>query len=271
MSHATLITPSNRGTTEFHTILHFTARVRPFCYNHALSVIGKGCNMGDEALREKAAEVYRRLLQAYGERSLKPRRQPMHELISTMLSHRTTQQNEQLAFDRMWQQFGSWEAIRDAPTEALAKAIEPATFPEAKAPRIQEALRRIIEERGSASIDFLADLRPGRGLEWLQTLPGVGIKTASLVLLFCFGKTLLPVDTHVYRVSQRLGLIGPKVSEKAAHTALPKLLPDDAPTLYNFHVAMLKHGQQVCVWERPRCKQCSLSDLCDWYKTNVQV
>jgi len=227
--------------------------------------------MSDETLREKATEVYRLLILAYGELPLKPRRQPLHELISTMLSHRTTMQNEQLAYDHMWQQFGSWEAIRDAPTDTLAKAIEAATFPEAKAPRIQEALRRIIAERGSASIDFLAAMPPEEGLAWLQKLPGVGIKTASLVLLFCFGKTLLPVDTHVYRVSQRLGLIGPKVSEKAAHTLLPKLLPDDAHTLFNFHVALLKHGQRVCVWERPRCQQCPLTDLCDWYEANAQA
>jgi endonuclease-3 len=226
--------------------------------------------VADETLREKTMEIYRRLLQAYGERPLKPRREPMHELISTMLSHRTTQQNEAVAFERMWKKYGSWEAIRDAPTDELTKTIEPATFPEVKSPRIQEALRRIIAERGSASIDFLADMTPEEGLEWLQALPGVGIKTASLVLLFCFGKPVLPVDTHVYRVSGRLGLIGPKVSEKAAHTELPKLLPHDPHTLFNFHIAMLKHGQQICVWKDPRCKQCSLAPLCDYYRANPQ-
>ena len=104
------------------------------------------------------------------------------------------------------------------------------------------------------------------GLAWLTSLPGVGIKTASLVLLFCFGKLALPVDTHVHRVSQRLGLIGPKVSAAKAHQLLLALLPADPYILYNFHVALLRHGQRICTWSNPRCQKCPLTDLCDWYK-----
>jgi endonuclease-3 len=222
----------------------------------------------NEPLRAKAWEVYQRLLQTYGERPLKPRREPMHELISTMLSHRTTQKNEAIAFERMWQRFGSWEAIRDAPLAELTEAIAPANFAEAKAPNIKEALRRIIAERGEPSIDFLADLPPEEGLEWLMSLPGVGIKTASLVLLFCFSKRVLPVDTHVHRVSQRIGLIGPKVSAEAAHKILPGLLPSDPHILYNYHVSMLRHGQKICIWGTPRCEKCPLTNLCDWYQSH---
>src|SRR5262245_29078918 len=222
----------------------------------------------DSLLSAKAWEVYQRLLQMYGELPLKPRREPMHELISTMLSHRTTQQNEAVAFEQMWQRYGSWEAIRDAPVEELTETIKPATFPEAKAPNIKKALQRIIEERGEPSIDFLAELPAAEGLAWLKSLPGVGIKTASLVLLFCFSKELLPVDTHVYRVSQRLGLIGPKVSAEAAHHLLLEILPADPHVLFNFHVAMLKHGQKICIWGTPRCEKCPLTDICDWYQEN---
>lgn len=222
----------------------------------------------DDQLRAKTWEVYQRLVRAYGERPLVPRREPMHELISTMLSHRTTQRNEALAYERMWQRFGSWEAIRDAPIKALTEAISPATFPEVKAPNIQATLRRIIDERGAASIDFLRDLPAEEGLRWLMALPGVGIKTASLVLLFCFGKPVLPVDTHVHRVSQRLGLIGPGVNAVQAHHRLRKLLPPDPHVLFNFHVSMLRHGQQICVWGTPRCERCILTDLCDWYRAH---
>lgn len=137
-----------------------------------------------ELLQAKALEVYRRLLQTYGERPLKPRREPMHELVSTMLSHRTTQQNEAKAFQQMWDHYGSWEAIRDAPVDELAETIKLATFPEAKAPNIQKTLHQIIEEQGEPSIDFLQALPVEQGLSWLMSLPGVGIKTASLVLLF---------------------------------------------------------------------------------------
>jgi endonuclease-3 len=192
----------------------------------------------------------------------------MHELISTMLSHRTTGSNEDLAFRQMWQRFGSWEAIRDAPIAELAQTIAPSNFAEAKAPNIKETLRCIITERGKASIDFLRDLSPEEGLSWLMSLPGVGIKTASLVLLFCFDKPVLPIDTHVHRVSQRLGLIGPKVNPTAAHPLLLALLPPDPPLLYNFHLNMLRHGQKVCVWGTPRCPQCLLTDLCDWYQVH---
>ncbi|MGH2543407.1 MAG: endonuclease III domain-containing protein [Ardenticatenaceae bacterium] len=222
----------------------------------------------ETALREKAMEEYARLLERYGERPRVPRREPMHELISTMLSHRTTQQNEARAFQNMWERFGSWEALRDAPEEELIEAIKPANFPEAKAPRIKEALTRIIEERGEPSIDFLVQLPADEGLAWLMDLPGVGIKTASLVLLFCFGKPVLPVDTHVHRVAGRVGLIGAKTSAAAAHHDLLDLLPHDDNVLYNFHINNLLHGQQTCVWKNPRCHKCPLPEICDWYQEN---
>ncbi|NLX10695.1 MAG: endonuclease III [Chloroflexi bacterium] len=220
------------------------------------------------ALRAKAEEVYRRLLDLFGEHPLTPRREPMHELISTMLSHRTTQANEAQAFSNMWVRYGSWEAIRDADTGELAATIEPANYPESKAPRIQETLDRIITERGEPSIDFLRDLPAAEGLAWLMSLPGVGIKTASLVLLFCFSKPVLPVDTHVHRVSQRVGLIGEKIGANPAHALLLELLPPEPHVLFNFHVNLLRHGQRICIWKSPRCERCPLTDICNWYQTH---
>lgn len=219
-------------------------------------------------LKTKAQQVYELLVEHYGAQPLVPRRQPMHELISTILSHRTTQHNEAVAYDRMWKRFGSWEAIRDAPPAELAQAIAPSNFPEVKVPYIQGTLKRIIDERGEANIDFLADLPAQEGLDWLMSMPGVGIKTASLVLLFCFSKPVLPVDTHVHRVSRRVGLIGAKVTANAAHHLLLELFPPDPYTLFNFHIAALKHGQQLCVWGDPRCEPCPLKPLCDWYQAN---
>jgi len=219
-----------------------------------------------DALRAKTQIVYERLVALHGALPLVPRREPMHELISTMLSHRTTEADEALAFKRMWDRFGSWEAIRDAPLDDLIDAIRPANYPETKAPRIQAALRRIIDARGEPSIDFLRDWPPDDALAWLMALPGVGIKTASLVLLFCFARPVLPVDTHVHRVSQRVGLIGATVGPDAAHAALLALLPRDAYVLFNFHKALLRHGQQICTWSSPRCRRCPLTDICDWYR-----
>lgn len=218
-----------------------------------------------DSLTDKALEVNRRLIEAYGERRYEPRRAPMHELISTILSQRTNWRNEDLAYRQMWARFGSWEAIERAPVTELAEAIAPSNFAEVKAPNIQRTLRTIREARGVYSIDFLADLPAEEGLAWLLALPGVGLKTASLVLLFCFGKPLLPVDTHVHRVSQRLGLIGPKVMHEAAHRILLAMLPPDPPLLYTFHLNMLKHGQKICTFSRPHCSKCMLRDLCDYY------
>jgi len=222
----------------------------------------------DEALRAKAMIVYERLIALHGERPLKARREPLHELISTILSHRTTGKNESEAYRNMWARFGSWEAIRDAPLAELTETLAPSTFPEVKAPYIKGVLTQIIAERGEPSIDFLRDWPTDDALKWLMALPGVGIKTATLVLLFCFAKPVLPVDTHVHRVSQRVGLIGGKVNPTAAHPLLLALFPPDAYVLYNFHIANLKHGQQICIWGKPRCEKCPLTDICNWYQAN---
>jgi endonuclease-3 len=213
--------------------------------------------------------VYRVLIATYGERPLTPRREPMHELISTMLSHRTNAANEKMAYERMWTRFGSWEAIRDAPTGELMEAVAPATFPEVKAPNIQRTLARIFDERGAFDIEFLRDLPAQDGLRWLTSLPGVGVKTATLVLLFCFAKPVLPVDTHLHRVSGRLGLISAKASAEAAHKLLLDLLPPDPYVLLNFHKAMLRHGQVLCTWNNPKCARCPLRSMCDYYRTVV--
>jgi endonuclease III len=223
----------------------------------------------DDQLRARALAVYERLLTAYGEHPLVPRRDPMHELISTILSHRTTQSNEDKAYKNMWARFDSWEAIRDAPLDELIEAIEPANFPEVKAPYIKEALTRIYAARGEPSLDFLRDMSTQEALDWLMDLPGVGIKTASLVLLFCFARPVMPVDSHVHRVTQRIGLIGPKVTPNAAHALLLALLPPDPHVLFNFHIDCLRHGQKVCIWgQNPHCEKCPLTDLCNWYQKN---
>lgn len=215
---------------------------------------------------ERAWTMYERLTKLYGFKPLVPRREPMHELISTILSHRTTGRNEDLAYQRMIDRFGSWEAIRDAPVDALAEAIAPSNYAEQKAPRIKRVIKQIIDEHGSADITFLRDLPIDDAMQWLTDLPGVGPKTASLVLLFCFSRPVLPVDTHVHRVSQRVGLIGPRVDATAAHPILLAMFPPDPVVLFNFHINTLIHGQKVCVWGTPRCSRCPLTDICAWYR-----
>jgi len=220
---------------------------------------------------EKIWEAHLRLQQLYGEQDLISRRDPMRELISTVLSHRTTHADEEKAYWRMFERFGTWEGIRDAPYEQLVDAISPSRFPEVKASYIQKILTRIIQERGSATIDFLRDMPTEKALSWLYTLPGVGLKTASLLLLFNFQKPVLPVDTHVHRVTQRVGIIGSKVSADKAHELLLALLPKEPKVLFNFHKHFYWHGQKVCKWGEPRCEHCPLTTICNWYITNREL
>ncbi len=217
-------------------------------------------------LTEKADITYRRLIELYGELERIPRREPIHELISTLLSHRTTEAQEARAYDSMMARFGDYQAIRVAPFDELVESIGGVNWPEVKAGNIQKVLNRIVKERGELSIAFLDDLPTDDALKWLLDLPGVGLKTATLVLLFCFGKAVLPVDTHLHRVSGRIGLLGAKVSAEKAHAELLALLPADGHALYNFHIAMLRHGQKICIWKNPRCAQCPLTDICDYYQ-----
>jgi len=214
--------------------------------------------------RARAMEIYERLVELHGEVERTPRREPMHELISTMLSHRTTGANEDLAYARMIERFGSWSSIRDAPVWELAQAIAPSNFPEAKAPNIQQALRHILASRPDADLGFLQSCPLREALAWLTELPGVGVKTATLTLLFCFGRPVIPVDTHLHRVCGRIGLIGPRVTPEAAHAILLSLLPADERILFNFHIAMLRHGQKICLWKAPRCPRCPLNSICDY-------
>ena len=221
------------------------------------------------ALSAKALEVTQRLTNYYGEVPFSSK-DPMSQLVDIILSHRTRDEQTAAAWNNLLKRFGSWEAVRDAPTEEVQDTIANVNWPEVKAPRLQFIMRQITEERGNLNLDFLCDLPVEESAAWLNRFEGVGPKTTACVLLFSCQQPLLPVDVHVHRVSGRLGLIGKKVSADNAHALLQALLPRDARTIYNFHKALLRHGQRICVFERPRCNKCPITDLCDYYKTVVK-
>ncbi len=221
------------------------------------------------ALTAKASEVTHRLTEAYGVAAWGTK-DPMSQLVDIILSHRTKDEQTAAAYEQLLLRFGSWEGVRDAPTSEVQAAISNVNWPELKAPRLQAIMRQITTERGNLNLDFLRDLPVEEGAAWLHRFEGVGPKTAACVLLFSCRKPTLPVDVHVHRVSTRLGLIGKKVSAEAAQPLLQALLPNDAQSIYNFHKALLRHGQRTCVFERPRCARCPLQDLCDYYQTVVK-
>lgn len=216
---------------------------------------------------EKARQTHEILNQFYGILDLRqPRRDPMHELISTMLSHRTTHANEEKAYYRMRERYPTWPEVMAAPVEELTVALETAQFPGAKAVNIQKALRRIQSKSPDFSLNFLKEMSVEDAMAWLTELPGVGLKTATLLLLFNFHMPVLPVDTHVFRVSQRVGLIGAKVTAEKAHTMLLDMLPKEAPVLFNFHKHLYWHGQRICFWKNPDCPECPLKEICNYYQ-----
>lgn len=217
-------------------------------------------------LSAKALEVTQRLTELYGVAEWS-KKDPLSMLVDIILSHRTRDEQTAAAYANLKHRFSSWQELRDAPTEEVQAQITGVNWPETKAPRLQALMRRITEERGELNLDFLRDLPVEEGKAWLDRLEGVGPKTTACVLLFSCRKPILPVDTHVHRISIRLGLIGAKVSADNAHALLQALLPSDAQIIYNFHKGLLRLGQRVCVYGLPRCDKCVLTDLCNYYQT----
>ena len=207
-----------------------------------------------------AAEVHRRLLEAYGEPTWRPTYQPMDELVLTFLSQSTSDLNSGRAFATLKARYPTWQAVLDAPVGELAETIRSGGLSQQKAPRIQAALRRILDERGEFNLDFLADLPVDEAARWLTSFDGIGHKTASIVLLFCFNKAAFPVDTHVGRVTRRLGLAGPKDSEEKIKAIWEGVAPPE--WFYALHLNLIRHGREVCHAQRPECGACRLEEIC---------
>ncbi len=216
----------------------------------------------EATLRAKVIEIDQRLRPLYRPPEEPPFTDPLDELVLTILSQNTNDRNRDLAFRRLRERFPSWEAVRDAPLDAVIEAIRPAGLAQTKGPRLQEVLRRITEREGRLTLDFLRTMPLEEARAWLTSLRGVGPKTAAIVLLFSLGRPAFPVDTHIHRVSKRLGLIGPKTSREAAHKVLEAIVP---PERYvPFHLELIAHGRHLCRARRPRCTACPLLDLCPW-------
>lgn len=226
---------------------------------------------GNPALvRDKMALAYERLVALFGTHALKPR-DPLRQLIGTILSQRTKDEQTARSSAALWARWPGPEQLAAADVAEIEQVIGGATFPEVKAPRIKRLLAEIYTERGSFDLSFLGALPTEAAMAWLTRLEGVGPKTSSLVMLFVFGHPVLPVDTHVHRVSLRLGLIPPRASAERAHTLLPALLPADATALYTFHRNAIQHGKRTCFFHSPACARCALRDICDYGSSEQRV
>ena len=217
-------------------------------------------------LKEQAAQVNQRLLDFYGYPEWRDPLPALDELVSTILSQNTNDNNRDRAFYALKQRFPNWEAVRDASEEAVIEAIRPAGLANLKGPRIQQILKEISAERGELNLDFLDDLPAGKARDWLLNFKGVGPKTAAIVLQFSLGKPAFPVDTHIYRVSGRLGLRPEKMSADQAHQHLAELLPPEA--YYPAHLNLIRLGREICKARQPNCPACPLRDLCVYFSKN---
>jgi endonuclease-3 len=189
------------------------------------------------------------------------------ELVSTILSQSTSDINRDKGFYALKERYPDWQSVMNAPDAEVRDTIRPAGLANQKGPRIQAALRYIVDERGELSLDFLQEMPLEEAMAWLTRIKGVGRKTASIVMLFSFGRPAFPVDTHVHRLSGRLGLIGPKVTADKAHEILENM--GEADTFYAFHLNLIRHGREVCIARNPRCASCPLVEQCDYFQTVV--
>ncbi|HET9476875.1 MAG TPA: endonuclease III [Dehalococcoidia bacterium] len=206
------------------------------------------------------SEIVALLSAMYGEPVWRPHGDSMTELVLTILSQNTSDTNSGRAFMRLKQRFPTWDAIVEAPPDELESAIAVGGLARQKAPRIQAALRAVHEARGGWDLDFLRDLPLPEAKAWLRGLNGVGPKTAACVLMFALGRPALPVDTHVHRVAQRLGLVPGTATAEKAHDILEGILAPDE--VYPFHISLIRHGRRLCRALRPLCEQCPLLGGC---------
>lgn len=219
-----------------------------------------------DVLQEKYRHIAPLLEETYGRKEFRPH-DGMDELVSCILSQSTTDANRDRGFDALKARYPNWAEVHHAPTEELIDTIRPAGLANSKGPRIQAAVAQIYEERGEYNIDFLEDLLEDDAKAWLQRLPGVGPKTAAIVLCFGYGKAAFPVDTHIHRVGKRLGFLPPKISADKAHPVMEAIVPPSE--YYAFHLQMIYHGRKICKARNPQCERCPIAAYCDYYKSIV--
>jgi len=215
-------------------------------------------------LKEKAAAVHKRLVTFYGLPAWRDPLPAVDELVSTILSQNTNDRNRDAAFDSLRERYATWEEVRDAEPENVIKAIRTAGLANQKGPRIQKVLEQVTEEVGSLDLTFMEKMPTEEAREWLLRFKGVGPKTAAIVMQFSLNIPAFPVDTHVYRVAGRLGLLPEKMSVEKAHPHLEALF--QAEFYEADHLNIIRLGREICSARSPKCEQCPLQEICDYYQ-----
>ncbi len=221
----------------------------------------------------------------YGHPTWERRLDPTSELILTILTQNSADINAEVAFERLREAYPSglasevhlpgagwggeglsegsppdWTAVEFAPLPELTDVIRPGGLANQKAPRLQSTLRRIREEHGDYSLEFLGEMTALQARDWLTGIDGIGRKTASVLLLFSFGMPLMPIDRHVERVAHRVGLLPPKATVDEGHDLFLGVFEPDQ--MYEAHVNLIQHGRKVCHAQRPDHDACPLRERC---------
>lgn len=217
--------------------------------------------------RNKAREVYSRLLEYYGRPEWREPFPALDELVSTILSQNTNDTNRDRAYHSLRQRFATWEDVRDADEGQVIEAIRPAGLANQKGPRIQAVLREITSQRGGLDLEFLGDMTSEEIVQWLMQFKGVGPKTAAIVAQFSLNKPAFPVDTHIYRVTGRLGLRPAAMSVEKAHQHLAGLIPPEE--YFSAHLNLIRLGREICKARRPECAVCPVSTWCDYFANEL--
>lgn len=219
-------------------------------------------------LAERAQEAHHRLLEFYGNPEWRNPLPPLDELVSTILSQNTNDINRDRAYKALVERFPTWEAVRTAREQDIIEAIRPAGLANQKGPRIQAILQEIFKQRGELDIAFLKSYSIEDARDWLLQFKGVGPKTAAIVLQFGLDKPAFPVDTHVHRVTGRIGLRPEKMSADKTHQHLEELMPPE--TYFPAHLNIIRLGREICQARLPMCVDCPLQDICAFRIANPE-
>lgn len=218
---------------------------------------------------DRALVLHNLLLDFYGNPEWRNPLPPLDELVSTILSQNTNDNNRDRAFAALRTRLPTWEEVRDAPREVVINAIRVAGLANQKGPRIQAVLQEITELRGKLDLEFLKEYSPQAARDWLLQFKGIGPKTAAIVLQFSLGHAAFPVDTHIHRVSGRIGLRPDNMSAERAHEHLSELFPPS--TYYAAHLNIIRLGREICQARKPDCLVCPLIKICDFYVANQSL
>jgi endonuclease-3 len=214
--------------------------------------------------RDRAVWLAGRLTARYGAPKI-VRSDPVESLVLTVLSQSTNDANRDRAYASLLERFGTFDAVRTARVAAIGRAIRVGGLHRQKSTRIRQILDRIHRERGGLDLSFLGELDLDSAMDWLLASPGVGRKTAGIVMLFSFGKPYFPVDTHIRRVLTRVGLIGPKGDP---HEQANAVLPQDPSLMAALHLLIIRLGREICRPRKPACPDCPIRAECDWASRN---